>query len=174
MLATYLEAAKESYPTSLTPWDFNENPDMCSVKMETKDGGHCKATVECHEGGRLEYNPKGEGWNVCFVGGRQYFNDPRIGDFSITFTEKDGHNQGEGLTTPVLQVKQFKDWLAIPVNSLAAKYAKYSTCLMYQNVRARSCIPGPYSCHYTHNSVVDVSHSRRKEWECAIPMAPST
>ena len=55
--------------------------------------------------GTKEYNPNGAGWNVCYVGGRQYFTDPRIGDFPVTFTQKDGEKQGQGLTTPILQLK---------------------------------------------------------------------
>ena len=77
---------------------------MCKIYMTTKDGGNCYAEVECDDGKRA-YNEDEKGWNVCYVGGRQYFNDPRIGEFSITFTEKDGEEEGEGLTTPVLQLK---------------------------------------------------------------------
>lgn len=72
--------------------------------METKDGGNCYATVECDDGIKY-YHKDGAGWNVCYVGGRQHFSDSRIGDFSITFTERDGEGQGEGLTTPILQLK---------------------------------------------------------------------
>lgn len=30
--------------------DFNAKPEMCSVYMETKDGGNCWAVVECKDG----------------------------------------------------------------------------------------------------------------------------
>ena len=50
---------------------------------------------------------------TCYLGGRQFFNDPRIGDFSITFTTRDG--EGEGLTGPVLQLKYIDNWKEIAV-----------------------------------------------------------
>lgn len=49
--------------------------------METENGGNCWAVVDCQEGGRIEYNNNHDTWNVCYVGGRQYFTDPRIGEF---------------------------------------------------------------------------------------------
>lgn len=36
--------------------------------------------------------------------GKQYFSDPEIGEFSITFTQKD-HFCGDGLCAPVLKLK---------------------------------------------------------------------
>jgi hypothetical protein len=123
---------------------------MCSVKMETHNGGNCKASVECNDGLR-EYNPAGEGWNVCFVGGRQYFNDPRIGDFSITFAEKDGRGQGEGLTSPILQVKYIENWIEIPVNGLASIYERHQDCSKTGGLGGspfRDCGDGPFVCQY--------------------------
>lgn len=73
--------------------------------METKDGGHCKANVECKDGYKKELPEDDKNWKQCRVGGENKFNDPQIGDFSITFTEKDGAGQGEGLTTPILKLK---------------------------------------------------------------------
>jgi len=123
---------------------------MCSVYMETKDGANCKATVECDDG-KKEYNVGGAGWNVCYVGGRQFFTDPRIGEFSITFSEKDGEMQGEGLTTPILQVKYVADWLAIPVNDFAEQYNKYVDCDRDGGLGGspfRKCDEGPFLCHH--------------------------
>jgi hypothetical protein len=116
--------------------------------METNNGAGCKAVVECDDG-KKEYNPEGAGWNACFVGGRQYFNDPRIGDFSITFAEKDGAGQGQGLTTPILQVKYIDNWRQIPVNGLAEEYSKNKRC-NEQGLGGspfRDCGKGPYVCH---------------------------
>lgn len=50
--------------------------------METRDGGHCYATVECKEGGKLFYKKDYENWDNCKVGGLNNFEDPRIGTFS--------------------------------------------------------------------------------------------
>lgn len=119
---------------------------MCSIYMETKDGGNCKVAVECDDG-KKEYND----WNVCYVGGRQFFTDPRIGDFSVTFSEKDGESQGEGLTTPIIQVKYVADWLAIPVNDLAEQYQKFVSCDADGGLGGspfRECGDGPFLCQH--------------------------
>lgn len=73
--------------------------------METKDGGHCKGGVECQGGYNHELKEDDKGWKNCRVGGENKFSDEKIGDFSITFKERDGKNQGEGLTTPILKLK---------------------------------------------------------------------
>lgn len=79
------------------------------------------------------------------LGGRQYFTDPRIGDFSITFTERDGKGQGEGLTTPILQLKDVGDWKEFPVSALAdLKAFKDEGCMP-----GFPCPDGPYIC--THS-----------------------
>jgi hypothetical protein len=113
--------------------------------MQTKDGGDCKASVTCDDG-QKDYNA----WNVCYVGGRQYFNDPRIGDFSITFAEKDGAGQGQGLTTPILQVKYVDNWREIPVNGLAQEWNKHKDCDEGGLGASpfRDCGDGPYVCHH--------------------------
>ncbi|KAH7079682.1 hypothetical protein FB567DRAFT_449403 [Paraphoma chrysanthemicola] len=153
-----------------TTWDFKKHPQMCSVYMETKDGANCKATVECDDG-KKEYNPNGAGWNVCFVGGRQYFTDPRIGDFSITFQEKNGEGQGEGLTTPKLQLKYIGDWQEIPVNDLAEEYNKHIRCKDdgLGGSPFRECDKGPYICHHGDMGNNYISTSRTKKWECGVP-----
>jgi hypothetical protein len=46
--------------------------------METTDGGNCRTTVNC-KGGDNNYE-KLPDWNVCYLGGRQYFNRPELGD----------------------------------------------------------------------------------------------
>ena len=50
--------------------------------METRDGGHCYATVECQNGGKMFYKKDFELWEHCSVGSEQTFEDPRIGKFA--------------------------------------------------------------------------------------------
>lgn len=146
---------------------------MCNVYMETKDGANCKATVDC-DGDKKEYNPDGATWNVCFVGGRQYFTDPRIGEFSITFTEKDGKGQGEGLTTPILQLKDVGDWKEIPVNDLAQDYEDHRDCedATGDGTGAspfRDCGKGPFICAFGDFGNDYIFTSRTKKWQCGVP-----
>jgi hypothetical protein len=113
-----------------------------------------------------EYNVGKAGWNVCYVGGRQFFTDPRIGDFSITFTGKDGYD-GEGLTQPVLQLKDIGDWAAMPVKDLAADNHEKVNC---ENHGGLNCPDGPYLCtwHYPGNSWPWDGRTRR--WTCGVPL----
>lgn len=83
------------------------------------------------------------------LGGRQLFTDPRIGDFSITFTKKDG--EGEGLTNPVLQLKYVGDWLEIPAFDLAQAYSKHLRCDKEAPNPFTDCGDGPYVCHYVES-----------------------
>ncbi|KAF2681924.1 hypothetical protein K458DRAFT_342944 [Lentithecium fluviatile CBS 122367] len=141
-------------------WDFHEHPEMCSVYMETTDGAKCWAVVECNDG-RKEYNNDHASWNVCYQGGRQYFHDDRIGDFSITFTEKD--REGEGLTTPILQVKNIGDWKEIPVAPLAHQKWTADDCKAHMGTE---CDNGPFMCHFTE---YDYSKGRTRKYECGVP-----
>lgn len=70
--------------------------------MTTKHGGDCFAKVMCDKdnGGDKEYKK----FSACRVGGESKFEDPRIGPFSITFSERDGEFQGEGLTSPIIKL----------------------------------------------------------------------
>jgi hypothetical protein len=110
-----------------------------------------------------KYNIGKAGWNVCYIGGRQYFTDPRIGDFSITFTSRD--NQGEDLTGPVLQLSDIGDWTAIPVADLATERDKYYDCKQHSGV---SFDKGPYICSldYSNN---DPYKGRTRKWFCVVP-----
>lgn len=60
--------------------DFKANKDMCDVFMRTKNGGNCFVSVECQEGGKIEYY-SGKQWENCRVQGREFIYDPRIGEF---------------------------------------------------------------------------------------------
>ncbi|EAT77200.2 hypothetical protein SNOG_15535 [Parastagonospora nodorum SN15] len=164
-LLKYIGISKELLPDATKLWDFKDNPQMCQVRMETNNGANCKATVECNDGVR-EYNPAGAGWNVCFVGGRQYFNDPRIGDFSITFAEKNGKGQGQGLTTPILQVKYIDDWKVLPVQGLAEEFLKYEDC---DRQGLFTCNKGPYICRHGDMGNSYIQDSKLKRWTCGIP-----
>ncbi|KAF2029854.1 hypothetical protein EK21DRAFT_112529 [Setomelanomma holmii] len=122
--------------------------------------------------GRREYNAGGAAWNVCYVGGRPYLTDPRIGDFSITFKECDGSGQGEGLTTPILQLNYVGNWSEIPVQTLAEQYHTYQRCSDMGGLGGsvfRDCDKGPFICHWSGMGNSDISVSRTKGWECSLP-----
>ena len=89
---------------------------MCKITMSTDGGANCKTSVSC-DGEERDYTPQ---WTSCFVGGRQFFTDDRIGDFSIVNTQKDTDGR-EGLTHPILQVKYVGDWAEYDVHALATE-----------------------------------------------------
>ena len=95
-------------------------------------------------------------------GGRQFFTDPRIGDFSITFTERDG--EGEGLTHPVLQLKYIDNWREIFVTGLAEYTWGAKDC---DNRGGGNCDNGPFICEYKD---YDYSQGRTRRWECGVPV----
>lgn len=74
------------------------------------------------------------------LGGRQYFTDDRIGNFSITFTQVNGE-RGEGLTNPMIQVEPLNNWEELWVYDFAQK--EFDDCQMKD-----SCDDGPYVCHW--------------------------
>lgn len=73
--------------------------------MGTEAGGNCWAFVQCGDE-RRDYKD----WNVCYVGGNQYFTDDRIGDFSVKFTE-----DNNGLVGPVIALKDVGPWAPLVV-----------------------------------------------------------
>ena len=85
---------------------------------------------------------------ICNSGGRQFFTDPRIGDFSITFAERDGAGQGEGLTTPNLQLAYVNNWQEFPVHDLAVEFYKHRDCEQNGASPFRDCGDGPFVCHF--------------------------
>ncbi|OAL05990.1 hypothetical protein IQ06DRAFT_313192 [Phaeosphaeriaceae sp. SRC1lsM3a] len=145
--------------TELREYYTNEN--LCEVYMETKNGANCYVSVQCNDGKR-EYNAGGATWNVCYLGGRQYFNDPRIGDFSVTFTEKDGID-GEGLTGPVLQVKEIGNWQEIHAKDLAYQKEKDEDCKKHNGLK---CGKGPYVCSWLD---YNQENGRTRKWKCGVP-----
>jgi hypothetical protein len=99
---------------------------------------------------------------VCYQHGRQYFTDPRIGDFSITFNERDGLD-GEGLTGPLLQLKDIGNWMDIPVSALAYKKDQDRFCSAHLGT---TCDDGPYICTYVE---ADNEKGRTRKWMCGVP-----
>jgi len=73
--------------------------------MGTEAGGNCWAFVQCGDD-RRDYKD----WNVCYVGGNQFFTDDRIGDFSVQFTKDDN-----GLVGPVIALKDVGPWAPLVV-----------------------------------------------------------
>jgi hypothetical protein len=101
---------------------------------------------------------------VCYLGGRQFFHDPRVGDFSITFTGKD--TEGEGLTRPVLQLADVGNWAEIPVSTLASEHLDLGICKKHAGV---GCDKGPYICTYGDTGNGWPWDGRTRKWFCGIP-----
>ena len=127
--------------------------------MRTRDGGNCHADVTCADGAKRDY----DNWNVCFLGGEQYFSDPGIGEFSITFTKKDD-DCGDGLCAPVLKLKDVGNWMAIDVYALShaadnnAHFVGVGT-------------PGPFANPDSHN-ICAHKHDNKSEFRaniCGMP-----
>ncbi|PVI00356.1 hypothetical protein DM02DRAFT_708646 [Periconia macrospinosa] len=142
-------------------WDYERFPNLCRVYMTTKDGGNCAAEVQC-DNGIKKYNAGGKAWSACYVGGESKFNDDRIGEFSIKFAKKDGREEGEGLTTPVLKLKYVGNWKEIPVTELAE-----------ENENREESSKGPFICRYANyggTGLTDhITENRRKKWDCGVP-----
>lgn len=64
-------------------------PDKCVLTTSTVDGGNCHTVVTCDD--KNTVHDMGV-WNVCYLGGVQYFTDPDLGDFSVTMTQAGGVN----------------------------------------------------------------------------------
>ncbi|KAK4183337.1 fibronectin type iii domain-containing protein [Podospora australis] len=137
-------------------WEFDKLPDFCKLHLETTDGGGCFATVECKDGGEVHYNKDRAGWNSCFVGGRQFFTDPRL----------DG-TEGEGLTDPVVQLKEFHNWKEIDVTGLSDRYEDMIRC--EAGITPLNCAEGPFVCRWDHNGNTYVHQDRTKRWKCGVP-----
>ncbi|PGH05481.1 hypothetical protein AJ79_06788 [Helicocarpus griseus UAMH5409] len=150
---------------SFESWDLDAYPDMCEIYMETKDGGNCIVKVKCKDSAEKTYDK----WNVCYVGGRQYFTDPRIGEFSVTFTKKDGH-EGEGLTEPLLRVKSVDNWRKLWVSKLTQMWDDYNICEAGSQVGCEKDAPFICGHDYQGNQPPDrLMGSRTKRWWCGVP-----
>ncbi|KAF3016547.1 hypothetical protein E8E14_012290 [Neopestalotiopsis sp. 37M] len=81
-------------------------PDKCVLTVTTQNGGNCQTSVQCDQTDKA--GESAGNWSVCYVGGRQYFSYPELGDFSVQFTTKDqGH---EGLTGPIIAFADYNNW----------------------------------------------------------------
>ncbi|KAH7077767.1 hypothetical protein BKA63DRAFT_271590 [Paraphoma chrysanthemicola] len=123
-------------------------PDKCSLFVETTDGANCRTLINC--GASDKSYEKLPAWNVCYLGGRQYFTRPEIGDFSITFTKAGGidGNKEDGLHHPVYQFANLNDWEPLNV----------------QEILDNSKGQHGNLCTKTH-----VLGTRSISWECGIP-----
>ncbi|OAK94273.1 hypothetical protein IQ06DRAFT_363700 [Phaeosphaeriaceae sp. SRC1lsM3a] len=156
-------------------WEFKKFPQYCKVHMETRDGGHCYATVECKEGGKMEYTK----FDYCKVGGTNEFEDPRIGKFIIGFRTRDGY-EGEGLTEPTfVHWDVSKDWpfsgkgpKVYDVTALAQQYKNTNRC--EAGIAPLNCDNGPFICHFIQHDNKWIQQLRKKEWECGIPIKGDT
>ncbi|KAF5543822.1 fibronectin type iii domain-containing protein [Fusarium mexicanum] len=81
-------------------------PNKCVISLRTQAGGNCQTWVQCEQTDR-----KGDiagDWQVCYVGGRQFFTHPEVGDFSVTFSE--GGGDQDGLHSPIIQLAGYNNW----------------------------------------------------------------
>ncbi|KAL8988134.1 MAG: hypothetical protein Q9169_008605, partial [Polycauliona sp. 2 TL-2023] len=90
-------------------WDYEFNIDVCAITVGTFLGGNCHTSVNCQVDGEKHYDDE---WEVCRVGGEQFFTDDRIGEFSVTFTVAEAEKCAEGLCRPIIKVQIFQDWAA--------------------------------------------------------------
>ena len=75
--------------------------------------------------------------------------------------EKDG--EGQGLTTPILQLEYVNNWMEFPVKDLAEKYTESQDCDAHNGVK---CDDGPFIC----NAQWDQASHTTKKWECGMPV----
>ncbi|KAI1076649.1 hypothetical protein F5B20DRAFT_593910 [Whalleya microplaca] len=93
-------------------WDAGIK-EACQLAMGTKGGGDCWAYVNC-QGDKKEY----KNWNVCYLGGVQYFEDSRIGEFTINFTKAGGKNSNlDGLHSPEIALQNVGPWKKVNVET---------------------------------------------------------
>ena len=156
-----LQAIGVFLPDNANAWDYEALPDMCAIEFSTEDGGNCKTSVTCNDGVTREYND----WSVCYVGGRQYITDYRIGKFSVAFTKKDG-SEGEGLTDPVLALASVDNWRKFLVSELAYAHLEATRCL---DNNGADCGFGPWLCTYGDTGSQYIFDSRYKPWKCGMP-----
>ncbi|KAH8767362.1 hypothetical protein F5883DRAFT_714624 [Diaporthe sp. PMI_573] len=168
-------------------WDFKANKDMCEVFMKTTNGGNCRVSVECQEGGKIEYYRDQKN---CHVQGREFINDPRIGEFrygepnsilpapllvdprklgsfAVIFTQRDG-NEGEGLTNPVLHVKNVANWKEWDITGMSSAHNEAAECKRGLAAPLR-CHEGPWVCRWVHGGNTYIWSDRSKRWSCGVP-----
>ncbi|KAF9770487.1 hypothetical protein IL306_011978 [Fusarium sp. DS 682] len=82
-------------------------------------------------------------WQVCYVGGRQYFTHPKVGDFSVTFSKGSGDEDG-----PIIQLADYNDWEPFVLDDI---------------IKAQGDSEGGKLCNKKKQP------SARIIWECGIP-----
>jgi hypothetical protein len=136
--------------------------------VSTIAGGNCLTRVNCKQSDNAY--EKLSDWNVCYLGGRQYFSRPEIGDckfiylgrshgeaqltdtllVSITFTKaggKDG-NKEDGLHHPVFQFANLNNW---------------------ENMDVQAILDNSKDKHGNLCRQTKVAGTQEKTWECGIP-----
>jgi hypothetical protein len=93
-------------------------PNKCILDMRTTNGGQCETSIQCSGDGAIA--EKLPDWNVCYLHGRQYFTHPKIGDFSIEYTQAGGvdGNKEDGLHHPVIQMANLNNWEPLNVDNI--------------------------------------------------------
>jgi hypothetical protein len=139
--------------------------------METTSGGNCRTSINCRQSDNAY--EKLPDWNVCYLGGRQFFSRPEVGDcklfdqpslalakgaqlislfllVSITFTKaggKDGNKQ-DGLHHPVLQFANLNNW---------------------ENMDVQAILDNSKEKHGNLCKQTRVAGTQQLTWECGIP-----
>lgn len=90
--------------------------------------------------------------NICFL--------------SIIFTKKDGL-EGEGLTNPVLHVKNVDNWKEWDISGMAA--AKDEAELCEDGIAPIDCHSGPWVCEWSEGGNTQIQDDRTKRWRCGVP-----
>ncbi|KAL8872298.1 MAG: hypothetical protein Q9174_002046 [Haloplaca sp. 1 TL-2023] len=107
-------------------WDIEAHPNMCAIYMKTQGGGNCYASVRCKDQEKREYKDK-EDFKECRHMGKNTFNDPGIGPFSIVFTRKDDDCYPKGgLCGPMLALEYVGNYHEIDVAALSGDSGKRS------------------------------------------------
>ncbi|ORY58227.1 uncharacterized protein BCR38DRAFT_478034 [Pseudomassariella vexata] len=126
-------------------------PDKCKLTLRTTSGANCESYINCEENDQIGHSMPG--WNVCYLGGRQFFTDPDLGDFSVTFTKAggvDGNTQdGQVLHHPVVQLAGFNDWEPIDIQAIVDE----------QGDRDEGKL-----CTFSH-----VTGTEQLQWVCGLP-----
>ncbi|KAL8874990.1 MAG: hypothetical protein Q9198_006589 [Flavoplaca austrocitrina] len=88
---------------------------MCAINIGTnRKGTKCHADVTCQDGGTRNYDD----WEDCRHLRKNSFNDPRIGPFTIMWTEKDD-KCNDGLCRPILALEHIDNYRELDVKALA-------------------------------------------------------
>lgn len=114
-------------------------------------------TVTCNDGEK-----KYDNFNVCEIGKQQYWNDDRIGEFSIEYSEAGGINsEKDGLHGPVLRIQGINNWEPLVLKDVAKNIQDEWTTAKAQK-------EGPRVCYYNYNQWSG-EDGKFLRWGCGIP-----